>query len=133
MQSGEYLCYMPGTNRDGCIERGIIMLKPSPQKTGTEPKPCRIFTVTEEQLDNILASLLGISLIEPYNPDDTTDYPIPDGEAIIQEIRTKQELKTTVDVIVGIFEREKADAFWSTMEVIEILKNPGKIPEKKRW
>jgi len=109
------------------------MLKPSPQKTGTEPKPCRIFTVTEEQLDNILASLLGISLIEPYNPDDTTDYPIPDGEAIIQEIRTKQELKTTVDVIVGIFEREKADAFWSTMEVIEILKNPGKIPEKKRW
>ena len=114
---------MPDADWNGCIEREQSM----------KSIPCRIFTITEEQLDNILASIVGISLVEPYNPNDTTDYPIPDGEAIIQKIRTNQELKDTLGVIIGIFEKEKADAFWSTMEVIEILKNPGKNPEKKRW
>lgn len=50
-----------------------------------QPRPHR-FWATNEQLVNLLYSVVGISPFESTDPEDTRTYPIPDGEEILRQI-----------------------------------------------
>jgi hypothetical protein len=68
-----------------------MIKKPGPIGLKT-PNPSLPFCwLTEEQWINIMFSIVGISPYESQDPDDMTEYPIPDGEEILKYIRTNQK------------------------------------------
>lgn len=55
----------------------------------TADKKGQVYLITDEELSDILYWGFGISPYQSKNPHDMTEYPIPDGEAIIQKIRSR--------------------------------------------
>jgi len=49
------------------------------------------FWLTEEQWTDIMYSVVGISPCQSRDPDDMTEYPIPDGAEILKFVRDNQK------------------------------------------
>lgn len=78
------------------------------------------YIITEEQLKSLLSWGLGIGINEPLEPESFELYPIPDGEEILQEVRShpytaksEQEIIKKYEHWLDIKERRalKAGAF----------------------
>jgi hypothetical protein len=61
--------------------------------------PC--YWLTDEQWTDIMYSVIGVSPCESNDPEDMTEYPIPDGVDILKFVRNTQKLTldTSVDTI----------------------------------
>jgi hypothetical protein len=68
------------------------------------PNPLLPFCwLTEEQWTNIMFSIVGISPYESQDPDDTTEYPIPDGKEILQFIRSNQKCPLSPECVATTY------------------------------
>jgi hypothetical protein len=50
------------------------------------------YFITGEQLKDLYFAIIGISPVEPYDPEDTKVYPIPNGELILKNIHDNQRM-----------------------------------------
>jgi len=57
----------------------------------TAPHPQPEYWLTSEQWRDIMYSVVGISPYQSKDPDDMTEYPIPDGEKILNFVRDNQK------------------------------------------
>lgn len=69
------------------MKKEMIQLRntASVQDPMATPQP-QHYRISEEQVKDLLATIIGISRVEPFDPNDMKVYPIPDGEKILKEV-----------------------------------------------
>lgn len=55
----------------------------------SERQPEPMYLIKNSELKDILYWGVGVSPVQSQDPDDMTEYPIPDGETIINQVRAR--------------------------------------------